>query len=299
MIKHRPMDKFYWSFFTERCNASMKKFKNLFVSLVSLLMFASVFITPVAANTNSSHHHNILTTTRRYRSTGKLKQSTPSEQLARSVLTTDVLNQLGGEQNLKWNGSGAFIINNNKTNLNAKVSSAPYATNQVDSAKRPTVANALLNRSSRQYKNRHQTNNGATSWRPQGFKQITGLSGAYNHAYDRGHLLGYALVGNVRGFDASESNPKNIATQTAWANEANASYSTGQNYYESLVRKALDRNKTVRYRVTNIYNGDDLVPSGTHMEAKSSDGSLQFNVFIPNVQKGLTINYADGQVTKN
>lgn len=218
----------------------------------------------------------------------------PEQAKAEAVLTANVKQQLGSS--ITWNGDGAFIINNNKTKLNAKINNAPYAVDRLDSQGRAWQGDAWLNKTTRQYKNRSETGNGATSWKPVGFMQLTNLKNGPTHAYDRGTYSATPWSGALR-FQRFGVQPENIATQTAWANEARSTDSTGQNYYEGLVRKALDRGKQVRYRVTDIYDGNNLVPSGAHIEAKSKDGSLQFNVFVPNVQNNITINYATGKAT--
>ncbi|MEY8444306.1 DNA/RNA non-specific endonuclease [Lactococcus ileimucosae] len=234
---------------------------------------------------------------------GSIEDKVPTQSLAQSVLTPSIKKNLKGV--VTYNGTGAFIINDNKTELNANVNSAPYVQlENQDRLGRPKLANALLNKSSRQYKKRTETSgadgkSNAAKINPVGWKQLMIPAGPYTTLYNRGHSIGYALAGSIKSFDASEANPKNISTQTAWANQSSNGNdeNTGQNYYEGLVRQALDKNKTVRYRVEPLYEGNDLVPYGTHMEAKSKDGSLEFNVFIPNVQPGVQIDYSTGEGT--
>lgn len=268
--------------------------RRVLLAVLTLVTLAFVTVKPTESYAAFQHSINRIVAWGGY-SNAALKSAPPTEQQAKVVLTPAVKKQVG--KKIEWNGSGAFVVNDNRPKLNAQINSAPYAVNQVDSQGRAWRGDSWLNKTTRQYQNRMKTGNGASEWRPAGFLQVTHLTGGYSHAYDRGHLLGYALVGGIQGFNASESNPANIATQTAWANEARSSTSTGQNYYEGLVRRALDQNHQVRYRVTDIYDGSNLVPSGAHIEALSKDGSLRINVFVPNVQNNISINYQTGEAS--
>ena len=64
------------------------------------------------------------------------------------------------------------------------------------------------------------------------------------------------------------------------------------------VKQKTNENKHVLYRVTPIYEGDNLLASGVQMEALSvedkGDG-VCFNVYVYNVQPGIKINYATGE----
>jgi len=274
------------------------------VVIVGLLILQQTGVINIDDQTNNNSHQsassakvNKTVNVKDGVSYGTVTDTHPSESLAKTVLTDDVVKQLNANK-VSFNKTGAYIVNDNQTNLNAQVNVAPYVQlAQQDSLGRPGVANAFLNRTSRQYQSRSETGNSRTI-EPVGWQQAT-IGGRYNTLYNRGHLIGYALAGSIKSFDPSEANPQNIATQTAWANQASNgnSENTGQNYYETLVRKSLDNNRNVRYRVTPVYIGDNLVPSGNHMEAKSKDDQLQFNVFVPNVQPGVEIDYATGDST--
>ncbi len=107
-----------------------------------------------------------------------------------------------------------------------------------------------------------------------------------NYLYNRCHLIGYQLAGE-------NANEMNLITGTRYLNV------TGMLPYEDQVAGYVkDTGNTVLYRVTPVYEGDDLVAQGVLMEAWSIEDKgrgVCFNVFCFNVQPGIEINYATGE----
>ena len=66
--------------------------------------------------------------------------------------------------------------------------------------------------------------------------------------------------------------------------------------FENLVSDYIkETGHHVLYRITPVFEGNNLVAGGVVMEARSAeDDGISFNVFVYNVQPGIIINYADG-----
>lgn len=105
------------------------------------------------------------------------------------------------------------------------------------------------------------------------------------YLYNRCHLIGYQLT-------AENANPKNLITGTRYLNVK------GMLPFEQRVAIYVKKTKNhVLYRVTPIYEKNNLVASGVQMEAYSVEDKgrgIKFNVFVYNVQPGVIINYKDG-----
>lgn len=68
------------------------------------------------------------------------------------------------------------------------------------------------------------------------------------------------------------------------------------NQYEQKIINALKQPKSkVSLQVMPIYQGNDLLAKGVWMQAVSNNG-LNFNVYIHNVQQGVTYNYQTGTI---
>lgn len=111
-----------------------------------------------------------------------------------------------------------------------------------------------------------------------------------NYLYNRCHLIGYQLT-------AENANTQNLITGTRYLNVE------GMLPFENMVADYIkETGNHVLYRVTPIFDGDNLVASGVLMEAKSvednGDGIL-FNVYCYNVQPNITIDYATGDSSLN
>ena len=105
------------------------------------------------------------------------------------------------------------------------------------------------------------------------------------YLYNRCHLIAHQLTGQ-------NDNPKNLMTCTRSMNV------DGMLPFENKVANYIkETNNHVLYKVTPVFDGDNLVANGAYMEAYSIEdkGKLSFNVYVYNVQKGVTIDYKTGE----
>lgn len=181
---------------------------------------------------------------------------------------------------LTYTGKDIITVNNNdpsfsKTDLST-ADGAWQRYGNLDGLNRVTTANALLNKSLMPNSPREPLHVDPTGWHN---KRIAG-----GWLYNRCHLIGFQLTGQ-------NNNLKNLMTGTRQLNDPDMLR------YEDEVAEYLKEsgNNYVRYRVTPVFRGDELLARGVEMEGQSvSSNTVHFNVYIFNVENGVRLNYATG-----
>lgn len=122
--------------------------------------------------------------------------------------------------------------------------------------------------------------------KPTGWHTVryAGIDG--NYLYNRCHLIGFQLT-------AENANERNLITGTRYMNVQ------GMLPFENMIADYIkETNNHVLYRVTPIFEGNNLLASGVLMEAKSVEDNgkgIEFCVYCYNVQPGVTIDYKTGE----
>ena len=201
-------------------------------------------------------------------------------------LTTNSSSSIDLNSIPKYNGEEFVAINNNVPNFDDKdKTTTSFETySPLDSLGRCGEAYANIGRDLMPTQKRGDI----SSVKPSGWinkKYDTSLvDGGY--IYNRCHLIGHQLAGE-------DANKENLITGTRYFNV------DGMLPFENMIADYVkETNNHVLYRVTPIYDGDDLVAKGVQMEAYSveDDGEgVMFNVFVYNVQPGIEIDYATGE----
>ena len=106
------------------------------------------------------------------------------------------------------------------------------------------------------------------------------------YLYNRCHLIGFQLTGE-------NANEKNLITGTRYMNVE------GMLPFENMVADYIkETDNHVLYRVTPVFENQELVAQGVQMEAWSvedkGDG-ICYNVYVYNNQPGVAIDYATGK----
>lgn len=121
--------------------------------------------------------------------------------------------------------------------------------------------------------------------KPSGWQTIKYENVEGKYLYNRCHLIGYQLSGE-------NANERNLITGTRYLNM------DGMLPFENMIADYVEETDNhVLYRVTPVFDGNNLLATGVLMEGLSMEDNgagICFNVFCYNVQPGIKINYVNG-----
>ena len=182
----------------------------------------------------------------------------------------------------EYNGNKYVILNNNIPYFEDYTEEEFEIYNPLDNIGRCTYAYANISKNTMPNKKRESIG----LVKPSGW-QISKYDFIEDkYLYNRCHLIAYQLTGE-------NANANNIITCTREMN-------TGVMLeYENKVANYVRRtNNHVMYRVTPVFEGNNLIAKGVVMEGYSVEDSgkgIKFNIFVYNVQTGVIIDYATGE----
>lgn len=187
----------------------------------------------------------------------------------------------------EYSGNAYVIIDNNKPNFTEedKTTTSFEQYSNLDTLGRCGVAYANISTDTMPTEERGSIG----MIKPSGWHTIKYDNVDGKYLYNRCHLIGYQLTGE-------NANEKNLITCTRYMN------TVGMLEFENKVASYVkETNNHVLYRVTPMFNGNDLLARGVQMEALSVEDNgrgIEFNVFIYNVQDGINIDYSNGESSK-
>ena len=273
-----------------------KRIVSSLIAIILLLVLATACVAvPITSTTESTEKNNgEIITTVLDEVIGEVTTTLPSESEKQTLPNEpetglEELPVVGtGKFDIKqvptYSGKAYVVINNNNPYFDkvdmVKDSYESYA--KLDALGRCGVTIACVGKDIMPTEDRGQIGSvKPTGWHTVKYDCVDG-----KYLYNRCHLIGFQLTGE-------NANTANLITGTRYMNV------DGMLPFENMVADYVkETNNHVIYRVTPIFEGNNLVATGVLMEAKSVEDNgngILFCVFCYNVQPGVIINYATGE----
>lgn len=186
-----------------------------------------------------------------------------------------------GEASVPINGNSPFFTDDEIAYAKANPGFEDYG--EQDSLGRCTAAIACIGPETMPKKNEERGDIGQvkpTGWHSVKYDSVPGKS-----LYNRCHLIGWQL-------SDENANAENLITGTRFMNVDGM-----VNYEDDIATYVKKTGNHVLYRVTPIFEGEDLLAHGVLMEARSVEdegAGLTFCAYAYNAQPSISINYANG-----